>query len=155
MRAVVVGGLVVEDDIGGALGGRGMGLRASERDCPLGAKLPRRPTAATLWVLFVELGVAVFVVVEASEGGEREVVGVRCVRPFKDPLATCLPFPFLCSGCGVLGVAVWVDALDSEEVEGEGETEREDVAEDIGVVCGDFRDVCTRLRVSRTCLWTS
>lgn len=47
--------------------------------------------------------------------------------------------------------------LDSDDIEGEGETEREDAEEegDMEGVLGGVRDACARLRVSRTCWRTS
>lgn len=159
MSPIVDGGRTVGAEIGEALGGRGTGLSASVRAPPLGVALSRRPRRLGLCEsrLLTESGVTVPVVVaEVSEEIERESVGVRRVRPFREPWSATLPFPFFCSGCGVLGVAVCVDVLDSDEVEREGETDREVEAEDDAVEdVGERRDACMRLRLSKTCRCTS
>lgn len=151
---MVDGGRTVGAETGEALGGRGIGLSPSARAAPLGVALSRRPRGLGLCEsrLLTESGVTVpAVVAEASEEAERESVGVRRVSPFNDPWSTTLPFPFFCSGCGVLGVAVCVDVLDSDEVDRVGETEREVDVEDGAVEdVGERRDACIRLRLSKT-----
>ena len=59
-------------------------------------------------------------------------LGVRRVRPLSVPLPLSFAFPFPpeCSGCGVRGVAVCVEQVDSEDIDSEGETEREEDADD-------------------------
>lgn len=153
----MVGGRVVDGGMGEARGGRGIGLIASVRAWLDGVEVPRRPLNPSpcgfKGRLLIGSAMIVFAVVtEASDVGEGGVaVGVKRVRPFNVPRLRSFPLPFFCSGCGVLGVAVCVDVLDSDEVDGAGDTEREELAVEDPADLDACRDACacTRLRVSR------